>query len=468
MLKSILCLIAFGTCTIISSDAIGQTTIPIFDKVLFFDGYAGLVSDSTYNAVSPSPLPAGVIRHNNYLYAVKLSSDQLNKVGNSLKMNVTIKAACDNYDRIGNVNLALVPKGDSAYDPGVVQRIEIGRFITPFMNKNRTPDTVPYAYDIANVAALLKESSIVDTYDIWAELEVFGVPYAANNEVPGCSGRNDVFFGSLEFVTDNVPAPVQNTNMLIPLNFKKYLNNYVAAATDSVGLTRRTIEFPVPAGLSDAVLFLITSNHGANSGGEEYNRRNHYIYFDGNQKLMYKPGRKSCEPFRKYNTQGNGIYGQSQKTDAQWQSFSNWCPGDIITTRVIPLGALSAGNHVFRIEVPAAVFNQQQGDIPVSLYLQGKISGLVPLPTENDTTTGIRRMEDAKAGLLLYPNPVTDILHIAADGPVQEVAVFNTLGQKIYSTRSDQVSFRNMTTGIYWLRITLDSGVTGMHKVVKD
>ena len=35
-----------------------------------------------------------------------------------------------------------------------------------------------------------------------------------------------------------------------------------------------------PSKLNDAKLYVITSNHGANSGGEEYNRRNHYIYFE--------------------------------------------------------------------------------------------------------------------------------------------------------------------------------------------
>ncbi len=57
------------------------------------------------------------------------------------------------------------------------------------------PDTVPYTYRIDNVARLLKETSITAAYDIWAELEPFGVPYAANAEITGCEGRNDVFFG---------------------------------------------------------------------------------------------------------------------------------------------------------------------------------------------------------------------------------------------------------------------------------
>ena len=117
---------------------------------------------------------------------------------------------------------------------------------------------------------------------------------------------------------------------------------------------------------------LITSNHGANAGGEEYNRRDHFVYVDGEEVLVYKPGRQSCEPFRAFNTQRNGIYGTRRKTDEEWQSFSNWCPGDVIDTRIIELGAMSAGSHEFVIDVPAAVFVEGKGNIPLSLYVQGR------------------------------------------------------------------------------------------------
>jgi len=88
--------------------------------------------------------------------------------------------------------------------------------------------------------------------------------------------------------------------------------------------------------------------------------------------LQYKPGRTSCEPFRPYNTQGNGIYGQFARADEEWQSFSNWCPGDVIDTRIVELGAVKAGAHEFVIDVPDATFAGGQGDFPFSLYVQAQ------------------------------------------------------------------------------------------------
>jgi hypothetical protein len=73
-----------------------------------------------------------------------------------------------------------------------------------------------------------------------------------------------------------------------------------------------------------------------------------------------------------YNTQANGIYGPAPKSDAEWQSFSNWCPGDVIDIRTIAWGPVDAGVHELVIDVPDATFADAQGDFPLSLYLQAR------------------------------------------------------------------------------------------------
>ncbi len=431
----------------IGGSAGAQTTISVFDTVLFFDGYAATVS-------SPPP-PAGVLRLRNDLFSRMLSTQEIAAIGNKLSMEVVIKAACDNYDRIGSVNLAMVPKGATSYKPDSVQRLEIGRFITPFMNKNLRPDTVPYRYNIDNIAYLLKESSLTRNYDFWVELEVFGVPYAANTQVAGCSGRNDVFYGSLKFTTSG-PATMQSNNVVLPLQFRKDLNNYQAGATDTLGKTVRVINFNVPSDLSDAALFLVTSNHGANAGGEEYNRRNHFVTFDDRLVLQYVPGSETCEPFRVYNTQGNGIYGPAPRTPNQWQSFSNWCPGDTIPTRRINLGALPAGAHSFRISVPDAQFVGGQGYIPVSLYLHGKTSG----------SLGVAASRAAAIDVLLAPNPAADMLRIESRaGKISGITVSDAAGRVVLQRSGDatlgaSVVTSGLANGSYFVRVRTEMGVS--------
>ncbi|GGB68923.1 hypothetical protein GCM10007424_06110 [Flavobacterium suaedae] len=422
------------------------STFTVFDEILFYDGYAETVNE---------PVPEGILRLSNSCYTRKLSEDELATFGNTLTMNITIKAACDNYDRIGSANIAFVPKNQESYTYDEVERIEIGRYITPFMNKNIEPDEVPYNFTIDNVAQIFKDETILAEYDIWIELELFGVPYAANTEVAGCAGRNDVFYGTLEFVTDLDTTVEYGDNFLLPLSFKYLLRDYTLEGTDVLGETVRTITFTLEEDVPNAKLHLITSNHGANAGGEEYIRRWHYIYFDEELALSYKPGGESCEPFREYNTQGNGIYGPSPRTEAEWASFSNWCPGDKIPIRVIDLGDLSAGEHSFKIDVPDAVFSGDQGEFPMSVYLQSYSETL-------DATV----VEKPKYSLI--PNPVKDVLSINTQETVKNITITSITGQTVLQSKSSILNLSTLQSGLYIVKITFANNQIAISKVVKQ
>ncbi len=338
-----------------------DSSLKIFDGVLFYDGYAETVSE---------PIPEGVIRIQNSRYVTKIPASFINGLKQKLEMEIIVKAACDNYDRIGSVYLSLINKNEPYNKSRIVHQIEIARFITPFMDKNKSPQEVPYKFEIDNIAALLKDENYSSKYDFWMELDIFGVPYAANKQIAGCDGKNYTFYGTvtLNSTDENLKASNQ---YLAPIASYVYLNNY--KVTDEVGKTIKSLPIELTSSIKNAKVYLITSNHGANNGGEEYNRREHYIYFDNNLISVYKPGGKSCEPFRMYNTQSNGIYGTKARTEAEWSSFSNWCPGDVIPIRVYDLDILEKGNHTFKIEVPDAKFVGKQGEIPFSAYIQGEI-----------------------------------------------------------------------------------------------
>jgi hypothetical protein len=324
------------------------------------------------------------------------------------------------------------------------------------MNKNIPPNLVPYTFNVDNMAKIVKDSRINTLYDIWIELEVFGVPYAAQTQIAGCTGINSVFFGSLELVS-NTTTLTSNNNFLLPLNFKNNLNNYQAGASDAIGQTVRTIVFNLPTTMDNASFYLITSNHGANSGGEEYNRRLHKIYFDNPlvPVLTYTPGEPTCEPYRIFNTQGNGIYGATPKTNAEWQSFSNWCPGAKIPIRKIDVGSLTTGNHTFKISVPTAVFNGGEGYFPISLYLQGSNAFL-----------GLEAVN--KVEYSVYPNPSSDLIHIETIDTIKNISILNTIGQHLYEGNSKQINISNLSKGMYFLYIEFENNIIITEKIIKN
>lgn len=449
-------------CTGLKAQTNGRDTVTVFDAVRFYDGY--LVEKNPED-----PTLDGILRHRTSLYAIKLTDEQLAQIGDSLEMHVRVQACCDNYDRIGNVNIAFVPKGQETYKPDEVQRIEIGRFITPFMNKNKKPDTVPYEYKVPYLSYIFRDSELRAQYDIWVELEIFGVPYAANQQIKGCADRSDVFLGTLKFSTINENRGVMtDKDVLVPIVIKNpeyiahNLNNYDERATDEIGKTIKTYTFTVPKDVADGQLVVVTSNHGANEGGEEYNRRWHYIYYDGAEEpvMVYKPGRNSCEPFRKYNTCPNGIYGYFKRSDETWQSFSNWCPGDVIDNRIIDLGEVKAGTHTVCISVPDAKFVGKQGDIPVSIFFQGLTEGIL------NNIDGVS-VEESKPLVTITKTGKT--LVAGSSEGIVSIELRDLQGKLVRQTECGKtINCSGCASGIYLVSVELMNGIIETHKVLLD
>ena len=422
--------------TVVSHETVAQTKIQVFTKLLYYDGLS---------AAQPRTVPPSVLNLRNDLYAAKLTQAQLDQIQDSLNLLVTIGAACDIYDRIGNVNLVLVNKGDTSYKPGkgidvtgnngpltgeakVPKWIEVARFITPFTDKAVKPDTVPFSYPISNIARILKDTALSSKYDFWIELQVFGLllPQAP------CPGRTDVFQGSLQLITQGGAAS-SNNDLLMPLASHAIFNNFMAEGTDTLGKTTKTIPFSLTAKVDNAMLYLIASNHGSNTGGEEYIRRKHNVYVDNKLVFSYTPGGKSCEPYRVYNTRTNGIYQASPQPDSYWLGFNNWCPGDVIPIRAIAVGSLAAGNHTFQITVPGAVFQDKQGNFPFSVYLQAKASNASALME-------FRRDPHAPIG----GHPETE--------SIERVTVYDLAGKIIFTGNRLPGDAWTRKPGIYWVR----------------
>lgn len=423
------------------------TMTNLISDAVYYDGYAAPVA---------TPVPNGLIRLGNTRYARKLTDAELDSFKAKIAMRVTIGALCDNYDRLGEVFLALVPKNQPTYTmtDSNVKRIEAARYITPFMNKNRTPIEVPYTYDISNLYSVFHNTELRNAYDMYMELDVFGVPYAAQTQVAGCTGRIDVFSGNLTFFSTDAGATPSDYNTLVPILSYNKLNNY--NSTDVTGETVRLVTFNLPTAVTNANFVVISTPHGANAGGEEYIRRQNYTYIDDVQVLTYTPGGTSCEPYRVYNTQGNGIYGAVPKSFEDWTSWNNWCPGNAVPIRGFTLPSMTAGNHTLKHTIPAAVFNQQQGDVFLSVYMQGKSSATL-------------NVKDVKTiDVNIYPNPTTDFVNIKTKEDVASMTLFSIDGRKLAETyKENKINLSSYSSGVYFLNIVLKDGTTFKHKIIK-
>lgn len=226
--------------------------------------------------------------------------------------------------------------------------------------------------------------------------------------------------------------------------------------SDEWGTAVRLVNFSNEEELTDAHVQLITSAHGANSGGEEYIRRQHYVYFNGEQVLTYRPGGESCEPFRQYNTQPNGIYSLYPRTDADWAQWNNWCPGDVIPNRFIELGDVPAGEHQFKLTVPTGQFPNDNDEIVLSAFIYS--ADHTPLDNEYFQITDY----------VIYPNPASDRVQIESSEAVKLVRVFNLAGQKVLENSGSQINIENLSSGSYLMELNFENGVKTTEKLIKQ
>ena len=74
-------------------------------------------------------------------------------------------------------------------------------------------------------------------------------------------------------------------------------------------------------------------------------------------------------------------------------------------------------------------------------------------------------------GFNFYPNPSTNVVNVSAQDNIENVAIFNILGQKVIDQNIDattsQINVSNLSTGTYIMKATVN-GVTASYKLIKN
>ena len=61
--------------------------------------------------------------------------------------------------------------------------------------------------------------------------------------------------------------------------------------------------------------------------------------------------------------------------------------------------------------------------------------------------------------ILIYPNPATDVINISSANEIQNVSIFNNVGQTIYNGPDIKINTSNFESGIYLIRIETKEGI---------
>ncbi|MEX0997256.1 MAG: T9SS type A sorting domain-containing protein [Flavobacteriaceae bacterium] len=86
------------------------------------------------------------------------------------------------------------------------------------------------------------------------------------------------------------------------------------------------------------------------------------------------------------------------------------------------------------------------------------------------TGTVLSLVENSFEGFSYYPNPTTDILNVSAKSNIENITLFNVLGQQLISVTPDSLSAKvdiaNLSAGMYVMKATVN-GTVGSFNIVK-
>jgi len=90
---------------------------------------------------------------------------------------------------------------------------------------------------------------------------------------------------------------------------------------------------------------------------------------------------------------------------------------------------------------------------------------------EQLTYVGIGENIEVNSNISVYPNPANDFVNIESSANINEVKIFNNLGQIVYSQKIDnnfvRINTEEFITGIYHIQINSQDGIKTQKLVIK-
>lgn len=90
--------------------------------------------------------------------------------------------------------------------------------------------------------------------------------------------------------------------------------------------------------------------------------------------------------------------------------------------------------------------------------------------TLQDSFISLGAEDFATKGFSAYPNPVENVLNLRANEAINSVAIYNILGQEVYSAKvgamTSQIDMSQMASGAYFVKVNIN-GTEGTVKVIK-
>jgi Peptide-N-glycosidase F, C terminal/Peptide-N-glycosidase F, N terminal len=319
----------------------------VFSGLDFYNGYAG----NSYTDAG------GVIYLNNTVAIKKISLKGKADSTATLKGELRIYRQGDGYDRDGQVfflrnsTVKALLNNQVTFDAAAKTAIDaytpkIGYlYVTPFFYWYQSISSVPYTFDLKDVASLLTGED-----SCWVGVSAWGTHLDQADWVGKNESRS--FSADFKITADN---GIVNTN---PTYIQAVQFGRVA---DAAGNNSRTLTktITVPYNLKNAKIVVISQAWGAGAGGEEYTYRTHNVSWDNSQIGSFS-SQSACGP----NTMRSFDISTSPR---------NWCPSEIVTPHPINItgNIVGGSSHTVTVDILNAQADANN-NFKLSVYIAGE------------------------------------------------------------------------------------------------
>ena len=287
----------------------GPGTVTLFNKIPQFGVYVYAPPDYT---------PPKKITMWDYgtVFLTKLTPKAQAGIGSDVAANVTYRAQCDNYDRIGS--LFAIVKDHGVAPAETDPRIELVRWITPFSDY-RQGIYATHAYPAATLAPY--RGLLADTaHDVWVGIQGGSNPYGGD---PCTNTKKSTKFKSIGF---KYTVSLSSTQPYTPLSAA------ISTPIPAAGYTVVPITGTAASSVTGAgAVTIVISGHGSAQGGDEYKHTNDTVTIGGTTVGTFST-EIDCAPYAKYSPDGNpGIFRNNLTSNPR-----NWCPGALVPSHTFP------------------------------------------------------------------------------------------------------------------------------------
>jgi len=155
------------------------------------------------------------------------------------------------------------------------------------------------------------------------------------------------------------------------------------------------------------------------------------------------------------------MYNWNIRANLEGDPIEQWLSATPVAGFLPPLGSTDIDVMYDATNLDAGVYNAF-----IRFLSNDPATPILDVPVEL-TVAGVGVEENAKANVMVYPNPTQDYLTIQSNSIITAIQVTDFSGKVLYKGTDTKLDVRNLASGIYFLRATTEDGISNMKFIKK-